>query len=42
MMDLPGGPVNKNLPANAGDTGLIPGLGSFHTPQSNEPRVPQL
>ena len=26
--DLPGGPVVKNLPAGAGDTGLIPGLGT--------------
>ena len=26
-MDLPGGSVVKNLPANAGDTGSIPGLG---------------
>ena len=26
-MDFPGGSVVKNLPANAGDTGLIPGLG---------------
>ena len=25
--DFPGGPVVKNLPANAGDTGLITGLG---------------
>ena len=24
---FPGGSVVKNLPANAGDTGLIPGLG---------------
>ena len=24
-MDFPGGPVVKNLPGNAGDTGLIPG-----------------
>ena len=24
MAGLPGGPVNKNLPANAGDMGLIP------------------
>ena len=23
--DFPGGPVSKNLPSNAGDTGLIPG-----------------
>ena len=26
--DLPGGPVVKNPPAGAGDTGLIPGLGT--------------
>ena len=26
-MDLPGGPVVKNPPANAGDAGSIPGLG---------------
>ena len=26
-MDIPGGSVVQNLPANAGDTGLIPGLG---------------
>ena len=26
--DFPGGPVVKNLPSNAGDTGLIPGQGS--------------
>ena len=25
-LDFPGGPVVKNLPANAGDTDLIPGL----------------
>ena len=28
-MDFPGGPVVKNLPADAGDTGSIPGLGRF-------------
>ena len=28
-MDLPGGSVLKNLPANAGDTSSIPGLGRF-------------
>ena len=33
--DFPGGAVLKNLPANAGDTGLIPGLGRSHMPQSN-------
>nr|MDK8076123.1 hypothetical protein [Aerococcus urinae] len=32
---LPGGSVVKNLPANAGDTGLIPDLGRSHMPQSN-------
>ena len=26
--DFPGGPVVKNLPSNAGDTGLIPGRGT--------------
>ena len=26
-LDFPGGPVVKNSPANAGDTGLIPGSG---------------
>ena len=30
-----GGPVVKNLPANAGDMGLIPGLGRFHMPWGN-------
>ena len=25
MRELPGGPVIKNPPSNAGDTGLIPG-----------------
>ena len=28
--DFPGDPVVKNPPANAGDTGSIPGLGGFH------------
>ena len=28
-MDFPGGSVVKNPPANAGDAGLIPGLGGF-------------
>ena len=32
--DFPGGAVVKNLPANAGDTGLIPALGRSHMPQS--------
>ena len=29
-MDFPGGPVVKKLPASAGNTGSIPGLGRFH------------
>ena len=32
---FPGGAVVKNPPANAGDTGSIPGLGRPHIPQSN-------
>ena len=30
-----GGPVEKNLPANAGDMGLIMGPGRSHRPQGN-------
>ena len=33
--DFPGGAVNKNPPANAGDTGLSPGSGRYHKLQSN-------
>ena len=33
--DFPGGSVVKNPPANAGDTGSIPGPGRSHMPQSN-------
>ena len=32
---FPGGAVVENLPANAGDTGLSPGLGRSHMPRSN-------
>ena len=32
---FPGGAVVKNPPANAGDTGLNPGPGRSHMPQSN-------
>ena len=32
----------KNPPANAGDKGSSPGLGSSHMPRSNEARAPQL
>ena len=31
-MDFPGGPVLKNPPSNAGDTGSTPGLRKFHMP----------
>ena len=31
IQDFPGGTVDKHLPASAGDTSLIPGLGRFHT-----------
>ena len=33
--DFPGGTVVKNPPDSAGDTGLIPGRGRSHMPQSN-------
>ena len=32
---FPGGAVDKNLPANAGDTGSIPGPGRSHVLWSN-------
>lgn len=35
IMDFPGGPVVKNLPANAQATGSVSGLGRSHKPQSN-------
>jgi len=35
--DFPGGPVVKNLAANAGNTGSISGLGRFHMPQATKP-----
>ena len=31
----PGGTVDKNLPAHAGDTGSIPGPGGLHVPQGS-------
>ena len=37
-----GGAVVENLPANAGDTGLSPGLGRSHMLRSNWAREPQL
>ena len=39
---FPGGAVVKYPPANAGDTGSIPGLGRSHMPWSNYARAPQL
>ena len=39
---FPGGSVVKNLPANVGDTGSIPGPGRSHVPWSNQARAPQL
>ena len=37
IQDFPGGPVVKNLPANTGDTGSVPGAGrdGSHMPHSN-------
>ena len=34
-LGFPGGTMVKNLPANAGDTGLSPGPGRSHMPRSN-------
>ena len=39
---FPGGSMVKNPPANAGDTGLILGLGRFHMTQNNSACAPQL
>ena len=39
---FPGGSVVKNLPASAGDMGLIPGPWRSHMPWSNQAHVPQL
>ena len=36
VLDLPGSPVVKNLPGNAGYTGLIPGLGMSSIPHAME------
>ena len=41
--DFPGGTVDKNPPANAGDTGSVPSLGRSHVPQSKlspQPKLP--
>ena len=42
LQDFLGGPVVKTSPANAGDTGSIPGPGGFHFSQGNQACVPQL
>ena len=34
--NFPGGPLVKNLPAHAGDMGLMPRLGRLHVPQGNQ------
>ena len=41
-MGFPGGAVVKNPPANAGDSGWIPGLGRSHMSWSYKARAPQL
>ena len=40
--EFPGGTVVKDPPANAGDTGLSPGLGRSRMLQSNYAHAPQL
>ena len=35
--DFPGGPVVENMPASAGDTGLISGLRRFHIHRATKP-----
>ena len=35
MLGLPGGTVDKNALANAGNKGFIPGLGRFYMLQGN-------
>ena len=42
LLDFPGSTVDKNLPANAGDMGSIPGLRKFHTPLATKAHEPQL
>lgn len=40
--DFSGGPVDKNPPANAKDTGWLPDPGRFHMLRSNYTSAPQL
>ena len=42
LEDFPGGRVVKNLPANTGDVGSIPGPGRFHMLWSNQVCAPHL
>ena len=42
LTGFPGGAVVRNLPANAGDTGLCTGPGRSHMPRSDQAREPQL
>ena len=42
LVGFPGGPVVKNPPTNAGDTGSILGLGSFCMLRNNEAPAAQL
>ena len=39
---FPGGSVVKNPPANAGDTGLIPGSGRSHVLRNNKAPAPHI
>ena len=39
---FPGGAVGESLPASAGDTGSIPGLGGSRMPRSGWAREPRL
>ena len=41
-MCSPGSAAVNNLPANAGDTGLIPGPGRSHMPQGKKALMSQL
>ena len=41
VLGVLGGSVVKNLPANAGDMGLIPDPGRSHVPRGNWDHVPQ-
>lgn len=40
LWDLPGGTVDKNLPANSGDMASVPGPGRFHILRSNQTPAP--